>query len=332
MSLRVVELDGTGDRHLSFGDVSYVEPDARTAGIVVSRVRSQADIWRVPITGTPVGNVRGAVRLTRQTGAAQVPSVSPDEREVVYLSDNGGHGNLWVAAIDGSDRRQLTFERDPDVSIGVPVWSPSGDLISFIVTSSGEARQWLINRDGSGLRAFLSGFWASWSPDGKWLYYVVSRDNGFAIHKATPDGGQRVSVRADDAASPAVGADGTLYFTSPVRSASGIWEWAIRKARPENAEGSTLGRVSGTRIPVEYLNIHPIPSPDGKWLAQPLIDGSTTNLWLVNTIDGTMHPVTDFGDRPVVIGRLVAWSRDSRSIYAAVAETDADVVLLKGLR
>jgi hypothetical protein len=33
----------------------------------------------------------------------------------------------------------------------------------------------------------------------------------------------------------------------------------------------------------------------------------------------------------VLIGRRVAWSRDGRHIYAAVAETDADVVLLRGL-
>jgi hypothetical protein len=44
-----------------------------------------------------------------------------------------------------------------------------------------------------------------------------------------------------------------------------------------------------------------------------------------------MRPVTDFGPRPVVIARRVSWAPDGRSLYAAVAETDADIVLLKGL-
>jgi hypothetical protein len=44
-----------------------------------------------------------------------------------------------------------------------------------------------------------------------------------------------------------------------------------------------------------------------------------------------MRPLTDFGSRPVVIARRVTWSPDGKAIYAAVAETDADVVVLDGL-
>jgi hypothetical protein len=44
-----------------------------------------------------------------------------------------------------------------------------------------------------------------------------------------------------------------------------------------------------------------------------------------------MRPVTDFGDRSVLIARNVSWSADSQQIYAAVAKIRADVVLLNGL-
>jgi Tol biopolymer transport system component len=76
---------------------------------------------------------------------------------------------------------------------------------------------------------------------------------------------------------------------------------------------------------------NPTLSPDEKWLAQPLIDGASTNLWLISAADGSMRRITDFGDRAVVIARRVSWSRDSRFIYAAVAEIDADVVVLRNL-
>jgi len=62
-----------------------------------------------------------------------------------------------------------------------------------------------------------------------------------------------------------------------------------------------------------------------------LIDGATTNIWLLPTGGGPMAPITDFGDRSVTIARSVSWSRDSQHIYAAVAETQTDVVLLAGL-
>ena len=44
-----------------------------------------------------------------------------------------------------------------------------------------------------------------------------------------------------------------------------------------------------------------------------------------------LRPFTDFGDRAVVIARRVSWSPDSKFLYVAVAETDADIVVLAGL-
>jgi Tol biopolymer transport system component len=128
-----------------------------------------------------------------------------------------------------------------------------------------------------------------------------------------------------------VAADGTMYWTTLVRGAGGIQDWLVRKARPETAEAVTLTRLEGARIPSDFRHCHPSLSPDGKWLAQPLLDGPTSNLWLISTQDGSLRRVTDFGARPTVIARRVSWSRDSAKIYAAVAETDEDVVLFQNL-
>jgi hypothetical protein len=63
----------------------------------------------------------------------------------------------------------------------------------------------------------------------------------------------------------------------------------------------------------------------------PLTDGLTTNIWALSTRTGAWRQVTDFGDRATFIARRVSWSSDGRSILAAVAEGDADIVLLNGL-
>ena len=222
MNLRMAPLNGGGDQQLTFGDDSFVQPDIDASGaLTVSRVKSVSDLWNIPVTGAPAENARTATRITRQTSAAQVPSLSPDEKEIVYLSDDGGHGNLWIAATDGSEVRQLTFEGDANVSIGVPVWSPTAGTISFIKSHGGTAVQWLINRDGSGLRQFVTGLWAHWSPDGRWLYHVVARDNAYIIQKTSPDGGEPITVRTDDVVAPMLGRDGTLVFASPTRRTNG---------------------------------------------------------------------------------------------------------------
>ena len=72
-------------------------------------------------------------------------------------------------------------------------------------------------------------------------------------------------------------------------------------------------------------------SPDDRWLAVPLKDGATTNIWAMPTDGGPMRQIADFGQRTILIARSVSWSSDSRSVYAAVAEMDADIVLLEGI-
>jgi Tol biopolymer transport system component len=93
-----------------------------------------------------------------------------------------------------------------------------------------------------------------------------------------------------------------------------------------------LARVASGRVPLNpRLRLQCRLSPDGRWLATPLVDGHTVNLWLIPTDGGPMRAVTDFGQRSVLIVRSVAWSADSTRIYAAVADANADVFLLDGL-
>jgi eukaryotic-like serine/threonine-protein kinase len=334
-NLRTVDRDGRHDRPLTFGDQSYVHPDVHPAGrLLIGRIRSQSDIWKVPVGGTPAQNARQAIRITRQTGQVQTPTASPDGREVAYLSDNGGHGNLWVAKTDGSSSiRQLTFETDAAVVIGIPKWSPAGSQIVFLMTRAGQSGLWTVHPDGSGLRQMVERGWGpAWSSDGRWLYYrsPVTGD----IHKVPVDGGEPVVVNTAPVAAPLAADGSTLYSSIALRSEIfGLWalETEIARASPEDGPHETLARVSGDRIPGIPPVLLPVLSPDGRWLAGPLIDGATTNLWAIPTSGGDWKQITDFGDRSTVIARSVSWSPDSGHIYAAIADTETDILLLNGL-
>jgi Tol biopolymer transport system component len=332
-NLRTLPLNGAAVKQLTFGDISYSEPDVHSSGkLVASRMRIQSDIWKFPVSGTPAENVRAGVRITRQTGQAQTPSLSPDGKEIVYLSDNGGHGNLWVVQADGSAVRQITFERDPSVIYGVPVWSPVGDDIAVIITRDGGSGEWLVRPNGSGVRQLVSrGSAAYWSPDGRWLYYGVQRQS-YCIEKVPVNGGAAVSVRCQTGGNPAgIDSEGALYFVHQLKNASSTRDYQVCKARPESGPCEALGRVAGSRVPVDPALLQPVLSPDGRWLAMPLLDEGTANLWVMAADKGALRQLTDFSARPVLIARRVAWSQDSKWIYAAVAESDADIVLLDGM-
>jgi Tol biopolymer transport system component len=316
-------------RRLAGADVSYLQPDIRGTTSVASRMQVEFDLWRFPFEGSAAENVQRAVRLTRQTGQVQTPTVGPADREIAFLSDSGGHANLWITSPSTGELRQLTYEREPAVAMGVPIWSPDGGAIAF-VSSRGNTGLgfgvWLVNADGGNVRNVASrGLGVAWSPDSQWIYYS--------------EGGVEYKVRVAGDAPPVrvrpgpvrnvIGFHGaTMYFMVDRTLTDGSPGFEIHAAPSEDAPSRVLASISPSRAP-QWQIVHPALSPDGAWLAMPLTDGVTTNIWGLSTSTGEWKQITDFGDRPTFIARRVSWSRDGRSIVAAVGEADADIVMFE---
>src|SRR5207244_11774104 len=135
--------------------------------------------------------------------------------------------------LGGADEmRQITFEQESDVAVGVPVWSRDGRNITFFTrrpdTLNGD--QWLVSPDGSNRRRLTNdGGWAAWSPDGKWLYIspLASEGQASKIIKLPVDGGDAVVVRTDDALGSAPAPDARTCSFVPQTSRlgwGGGWE------------------------------------------------------------------------------------------------------------
>ncbi|HYS88743.1 MAG TPA: protein kinase, partial [Bradyrhizobium sp.] len=338
LSLWRVTLRDGHVRQVVSGETSYMSPDISKSGaILVSRMKLQTDIWKFPVDGLPAENTRRGVRVTRQTGQVLTPTASPGDKEVAFLSDSGGHANLWVVNTESGGLRQITHERDPNVAVGVPVWSPDGHAIAFVSSRGNQGLTfgvWLVDSDGSNLRNVANpGLGPAWSPDGRWVYYStwsgVAATN-VVLKKVPADGGPAVTVRTERLRN-VIGLHGAaLYYLVERPFIDGTPEFEIRAATPEDAPFRVLARIPSSRAPIWQI-VNPALSPDGKWLAQALTDGFTTNLWALSTTTGKWRQITDFGERATFIARRVSWSSDGRSILAAVAEGDSDIVLLEGL-
>jgi eukaryotic-like serine/threonine-protein kinase len=325
-------------RRVTSGEASYMSPDISKSGaITVSRMKLQTDIWKFPVDGVPAENARRGVRVTRQTGQVLTPTAGPGDKEVAFLSDSGGHANLWIVNTENGGLRQITYERDPKVAVGVPMWSPDGHTIAFVSSRGNQGLTfgiWLVDSDGSNLRNIANpGLGPAWSPDGRWVYYSTwsgAAATDVVLKKVPVDGGSAVTVRTERLRN-VIGLHGTtLYYAVERPLVDGTPEFEIRAATPEDAPFRVLARIPGARVPIWQI-CNPTLSPDGKWLAQALTDGFTTNLWALSTTTDEWRQLTDFGERATFIARRVSWSSDGRSILAAVAEGDSDIVLLEGL-
>lgn len=110
------------------------------------------------------------------------PSVAPDGSRVAYTTLRYAEGELSehsyeiaTQALDGSDRRRLTFNESNDIS---PSWSPDGSRIAFISHRGGAPRVFTIAPDGSDEHIVAPSVEVShqppvWSPDGKRLAFLA---------------------------------------------------------------------------------------------------------------------------------------------------------------
>lgn len=211
-----------------------VSPDGRT--LIIELL---GDIYALSTEGG-----RAEPLLTGRPFQSQ-PRFSPDGRRLVYVSDETGSDNLWLAASDGSGARALT---DLDATVVLsPAWSADGAaLYTTVVTSTGfssQAELWRFDAatgEGTKVLENLNGasqplvsapspgpYGPVSHPDGRYVYYTSltprpygSRNGPSAvIERVAVDGTGRepVTVESSIAMRPALTADGLRLVYAAVR-------------------------------------------------------------------------------------------------------------------
>ena len=126
LALWEVLLDGgRPTRQLTPAEASYEHPDVHESGLVsAARLQMRFDLWRYPFGGVTGGTIQRGEQLTHQTGQVLTPTAAPDGEQIAYLSDSGGHSNIWVMSTPGATtadhlrRRSRGRHRHPDLVAG----------------------------------------------------------------------------------------------------------------------------------------------------------------------------------------------------------------------
>lgn len=132
-------------------------------------------------------------------------SWSPDGEEIYFTSyrtedwaapEHWQESDIYAVEIATGSIRRLTDDRGADTS---PVPSPDGSLIAYISGDEHDdtyrnSRIHLMNRDGSEKRSISRNYdrqssGLMWAPNGRGLYFSVSREGYRSLHSVSIDGG-----------------------------------------------------------------------------------------------------------------------------------------------
>lgn len=172
----IMDADGGNQKQLTYDVRREIAPVVSGDGryiVYVSHGPGSSHVWRMDADG------RNQRQLTHGRFDS-LPSLSPDGRWVIYTShDESGKLTLWKVPIDGGAPTQLTHHTSSH-----PVVSPDGKLIACQYRDE-QARRMVIAilpfQGGDPVKVFNEmplPAWGlvRWTPDGRALTYIVTKD------------------------------------------------------------------------------------------------------------------------------------------------------------
>ena len=226
-----------------------------------------------------------------------MPSVSPDGRNIAYISNRLGDDELWIHHISTKHSDRLDLPGREFGGAESPHWFPDGRRLVILRTSSDRKTSvWTVAADGSHaerlpIPSFVStGEGFPVAPDGRTVVYSALTEANFQVFGFDSVTGKthQLTSTPGDKYSGSFSPDGRwMVYSSNASGPVQLWKIGVTGGKPEQL---TRG---DDRIR------HPFYSPDGRWLYyQP----NHQNIYrMLARGDGSIQQITHFPEAGLFI-------------------------------
>jgi TolB protein len=254
---------------------------------------------------------RQATVLLSEAGHSMAPNWSRDGKTIVFTRGS----SIATIPAAGGTAQELNVGGLVSCS-GSHGFSPDGKwfALSCATADRADRRVFIIPAEGGKPRQVTenTGYFHSWSPDGKTILYTRGTKDGLTIYSISVDGGTETALTArkgvDD--DPDYSSDGKyIYFNSD--------RWGGMQIARMLPDGSQVEQVTFD----DFKNWTPHPSPDGKSIVFLSYDPSVTThaankdiaLRILSPADGKIRTLVNLvgGDGTMNVAN---WSPDSKNI------------------
>jgi Tol biopolymer transport system component len=243
---------------------------------------------------------------------------------IVYASNETGSMEIWTTNVNGSDTRQLTFDKHTCVEPAIS--QHDSRFIVFASYALGKPHIFRIDKNGNNLKQLTSGPYEDWpdlSPDGQWVIYHGSESSGDRIWKVPVDGGSPTLLTDKTAHHPIFSPDGKL-IACYLREDGSTWQLAVLPV----AEGPPLKTFSLPASVAEQW-VGPRWTADGNAITYVLTRGGVSNIWIQPLSGEPARQLTDFDQDQIF---AFAWSPDGKSLALVRGVNAKSVILMKDFR
>jgi Tol biopolymer transport system component len=202
---------------------------------------------------------------------------------------------IYLVSADGSGPVNLTRNSCADDE---PDWKPDGTRIAWESDRDGDFEIWVMDADGSNVSQLTTtgGLAPRWSNSGELIVY--SKGAGLLVINADGSDERIVLNSVSDSDDPCLAGgfpggwspedDRVIYYATAPEAGSSSGLGVICSVNVETGEVEELVREAGV------LNVEPVWSPDGRFIAYRSIREGNSDVYVMDLEDGSERRLTDF--------------------------------------